>query len=181
MHLTTERLLIRDFDQADKLDLFRMIWQSNVVKFMQDWSAYAMQSDDLTNFIDYMQTKQSCIDVRINKRYGIELKTSGKLIGMIGMGLEETLNEVELAYFIDENYQNNGYASEALIALYDWCMQVSNLDYMILTIDKANKASCKVAEKAGFELFEERKPISHKQPNMISDKYYYYRKYLNSK
>lgn len=28
-------------------------------------------------------------------------------------------------------------------------------------------ASCKVAEKSGFELFEKRTPIGHKQPNMI--------------
>ena len=41
----------------------------------------------------------------------------------------------------------------------------------------ANEASCKVAERAGFELFEKRTPIGHKQPNMESDSYFYYRKY----
>ena len=96
---------------------------------------------------------------------------------MVGMGLEDTINEVEMAYFIDENYCGKGYATEALKALFEWCMQVSDIQYMILTIDCANKASCKVAEKAGFELFEKRTPISHKQPNMVSDSYFYYRKY----
>ena len=57
------------------------------------------------------------------------------------------------------------------------CMKVSDLKYLILTIDEANEASCRVAERAGFELFEKRYPISHKQPNMESDCYYYYRKY----
>lgn len=33
--------------------------------------------------------------------------------------------------------------------------------------------------RAGFELFEKRYPLSHKQPNMESDCYYYFRKYRN--
>ena len=48
---------------------------------------------------------------------------------------------------------------------------------MVLTIDCANIASCRVAEKAGFQLFEKRTPINHNQPNMESDSYFYYRKY----
>lgn len=111
------------------------------------------------------------------KRYAVALKENELLIGTVGMGYEDTVNEVEMAYFIDEDYQGNGYATESLIALFDWCMEVSTLDYLILTIDCANLASCKVAEKSGFELFEKRTPISHKQPNMISDSYYYYSKY----
>jgi RimJ/RimL family protein N-acetyltransferase len=38
---------------------------------------------------------------------------------MVGMGLEDTLNEVEMAYFLDEEYQGNGYATEALNGLFD--------------------------------------------------------------
>ena len=114
-----------------------------------------------------------------NKRYAVTLKENDLFIGMVGMGLEDTLNEVEMAYFIDEAYQGRGYATEALLALFDWCMSVSDLPYMILTIDCANQASCRVAEKAGFELFEKRTPIGHKQPNMESDSYYYFRKYRN--
>ena len=81
-----------------------------------------------------------------------------------------------MAYFIDEAYQGNGYATESLTALFDWCMKVSELDYLILTIDCANTASCRVAEKSGFSLFEKRTPIDHRQPNMISASYYYFRK-----
>ena len=63
------------------------------------------------------------------------------------------------------------------VALFDWCMAVSSLNYMILTIDCANAASCRVAEKSGFMLFEKRTPIGHIQPNMVSDSYFYDRKY----
>ena len=68
---------------------------------------------------------------------------------------------------------------EAIITLFDWCMAVSDQLCMILTMDCANAASCCVAERTGFELFERRYPIGHRQPNMESDSYYYYRKYRN--
>ncbi len=177
MNIQTERIEIRDFEQKDKENLFKIVWQKNVVKYMRDWSENSPEPDSFTGYIDWHQSQKESTDVFVNKRYAITLKNSDELIGMVGMGLEETLNEVEMAYFIDEAYQKNGYATEALQALYAWCMEVSDLPYMILTIDCANEASCRVAEKAGFELFEKRTPIGHKQPNMQSDSYFYYRKY----
>ena len=123
------------------------------------------------------------------------LYVDGKAIGYIG-GLKNNTLELKDEMYHDSSlhcplgryqtifsvcilpeFQGHGYATEALMALFDWCMEVSDLKYMILTIDCVNEASCKVAERAGFELFEKRYPINHKQPNMESDCYYYYRKY----
>lgn len=99
-------------ERKDSNQLFKIVWQKNVVSFMRDWS---------------------------------------------------------------ENIPT----PESLEGLFNWCMGVSDLKYLILTIDCANEASCKVAQRAGFELFEKRYPHSHKQPNMESDCYYYFRKYRN--
>lgn len=144
---------------------------------MRDWSENNPSAESFNEYIDYHQSCKESKDIYENKRYAVALADTDELIGMIGMGIEDTLNEVEMAYFIDEEYQGKGYATESLSILVDWCFEVSDISYLILTIDCANEASCKVAEKAGFELFEKRTPISHKQPNMESDSYYYYRKY----
>ena len=61
------------------------------------------------------------------KRYAVAQKENDLLIGTVGMGFEDTVNEVEKAFFIDEDYQGNGYATESLIARFDWCMEVSTL------------------------------------------------------
>ena len=177
MIIETERLIIRDFQNNDKENLMKIIWQKNVVRFMKDWSENSTVEGRLSGYIDWLQTQKSSKDIYENKRYAVVLKETDELIGMVGMGLEDTLNEVEMAYFIDEGYAGNGYATEALKALYEWCISVSDVPYMILTIDCANTASCKVAEKAKFILFEKRTPLGHKQPNMESDSYYYYRRY----
>ena len=148
-----------------------------MLRFMRDWSENSPSPEAFKEYISWHQTQKNPIDIYENKRYAIALKESNLLIGSVGMGLENTVNEVEMAYFLDEDYQGKGYATEALSALFNWCMSVSEIPYMILTIDCANKASCKVAERAKFELFEKRTPIGHKQPNMESDSYFYYRKY----
>lgn len=38
MKIETERLVIRDLEQKDKEQLFRIVWQKDVVRFMRDWS-----------------------------------------------------------------------------------------------------------------------------------------------
>lgn len=78
---------------------------------------------------------------------------------------------------MSEKYQRNGYTTEAVNELVNWCFNVSHIKYLILTIDCANLSSCHLALKCGFELFEKRTPMGHKQPNMESDSYFYYRKY----
>lgn len=177
MLLETRRLRVRDLDFKDKENLFKIVWQKDVVRFMKDWSEDNPNLESFHNYINWHQQQKDSKDVYQNKRYAVVLKETDELIGMVGMGIEDTLNEVEMAYFTDEDYQGKGYATEALEALFEWCMGISKIPYMILTIDCTNTASCKVASKAGFELFEKRTPIGHEQPNMESDSYYYYRKY----
>ena len=84
---------------------------------------------------------------------------------------------ISAKYYMSEKHQRNGYTKEAIDALVKWCFEVSDVPYLILTIDCANEPSCNLAVKCGFELFEKRTPIGHKQPNMESDSYYYFRKY----
>lgn len=177
MLLKTDRLIIRDLERKDKDNLYKIVWQKNVVRFMRDWSEYNPSPESFNDYIDWHQSRKESKDIYENKRYAVALANTDELIGVVGMGIEDTLNEVEMAYFIDEDYQGKGYATEALSILLNWCFEVSDISYLILTIDCANEASCTVADKVGFELFEKRTPISHKQPNMESDSYYYYRKY----
>jgi RimJ/RimL family protein N-acetyltransferase len=177
MLIETERLIIRDFQPKYKENLMKIIWQKNVLRFMRDWSENSTVKGRLSGYIEWLQTQKESKDIYENKRYAVVPKETDELIGMVGMGLEDMLNEVEMAYFIDEDHAGNGYATEALKALYEWCISVSDIPYMILTIDCENTVSCKVAEKAQFKLFEKRTPIGHKQPNMESDSYFYYRRY----
>lgn len=177
MRIESKHIIIRDFQRKDAENLYWIVREKNIVRFMPDWSENIDSPESYFGYIDWHQTKKDSTDIYENKRYAIALPNTDEMIGMVGMGLEHTLNEVEVAYFMSEEYQRKGYTEEAINALVDWCFKVSDIKYLILTIDCANIPSCRLAEKCGFELFEKRTPISHTQPNMESDSYFYYRKY----
>lgn len=177
MRITTGDIVIRDFERKDAESIFKIVREKGIVRFMKDWSENGSCPQDYFGYIDWLQSQKDSTDVYKNKRYAIALKDTDEMIGMVGMGLEDTVNEVEVAYFMSEKHQRNGYTGEAVRALVKWCFDFSDLSYLILTIDCANVPSCRLAESCGFELFEKRTPIGHKQPNMESDSYYYYRIY----
>lgn len=175
MYIELNDIIIRDFERKDAETLYIIVREKEIARFMKDWSENSQTPEGFYGFIDWLQTQKYSTDIYENKRYAIALKDSDKLIGMVGMGLEDTLNEVEVAYFMSDEYKRKGYTKQAVEALCKWCFSVSEIQYLILTIDCANIPSCKLAEKCGFELFEKRTPIGHIQPNMESDSYYYYR------
>jgi RimJ/RimL family protein N-acetyltransferase len=177
MRLDAGPVLVRDFTRADAGRLFAIVHEPGIVRFMRDWSENAAAPEDFHGFIDWHQTQKDSTDIHLNKRYAIALAGSDELVGMVGMGLEETINEVEVAFFMSARHQGKGYAKAAVLALAAWCFAVSDIKYLVLTIDCANHASCRLAEACGFELYEKRTPIGHRQPNMESDSYFYYRRH----
>ncbi|MCW6078523.1 GNAT family N-acetyltransferase [Clostridium sporogenes] len=179
MKIETNHVIIRDFERKDAENLHRIVREKNIFRFMPDWAENGDSPQSYWGYIDWHQTEKNSTDIYKNKRYAIALPDTDEMIGMVGMGLEDTLNEVEVAYFMSEKYQRKGYTKEAINALVNWCFSVSDIKYLILSIDCANVPSCRLAEKCDFELFEKRTPIGHKQSNMESDSYFYYRKYRN--
>lgn len=177
MRIETKRIVIRDFERKDAKNLYRIVRENSILRFMPDWSENGDAPESYWRYIDWHQSQKDSTDVYENKRYVIALPNTDEMIGMVGMGIEDRLNEVEIAYFMSETYQRKGYTVEAVNELVNWCFSISDLKYLILTIDCANLASCNLAKKCDFELFEKRTPINHKQPNMESDSYFYFRKY----
>lgn len=83
----------------------------------------------------------------------IVLKETDELIGFIGLG-KCRCNDVEIGYEIREDYQNNGYATEAVSAAGEWGgsrLRECNAELKIIgKVEHENWASRKVLEKAGF-------------------------------
>lgn len=177
MNIKAENIIIRAFERKDAGNLCRIVREESILQFMPDWAENATSPEDCYEYIDWQQSQKDSTNVYENKRYAIALPDTDEMIGMVGMGTEETLNEVEVAYFMSEKHQCQGYTREAVTALVEWIFKVSDIPYLILAIDTANEPSCNLADKCGFDLFEVRTPIGHKQPNITSESYYYYRKY----
>ena len=63
MRLETERLIIRDLERKDQKQLYKIVWQKNVVRFMKDWSENSPSPESFDGYVDWHQTQKDSIDV----------------------------------------------------------------------------------------------------------------------
>ena len=104
----------------------------------------------------------------------VTLKANGKLIGMVGLGNKEEINnELEIAYFISKKFSDNGYISEAAKAMKEWAFHNLKLDYLIAIVELDNLPSQKVAEKCGFIKIKTRMILNSGETR--AKPFYYYR------
>lgn len=70
--------------------------------------------------------------------------------------LEPQSNDaIVIGYSMDNDYWNNGYATEGLQALLVWLRDVHHYQVVIAHVYTANSASIKLLERVGFEKFDE--------------------------
>ena len=62
---------------------------------------------------------------------------------------------MEIGYGIDEEYQNRGYATEAIAALVNMAIRYPGVQTVLFEIEKTNGPSKRVAEKLEARLVEE--------------------------
>ena len=80
----------------------------------------------------------------------IELKDGTHIGELCFKGIDES-GSTETGYGIAENYQNCGYATEAVCTVVDWALKQNAVCCVTAEVDKDNTASIRVLEKSGFE------------------------------
>ncbi len=80
--------------------------------------------------------------------WGITLKESGALIGMIDVRIESHAN---LGYVLARPYWNRGFMTECVRAIADWALSQEEICRVWAVCDVENVASARVLEKAGME------------------------------
>ena len=84
--------------------------------------------------------------------WGLELKTSGELIGICGLTKRDTLDDVDLGFALLEKHWRKGYAREAAEATLEYGERELGLARIIAITSPLNDASCTLLEKLGFHL-----------------------------
>ena len=69
MRIETDRLVIRDLEQKDKEQLFKIVWQKEVIRFMRDWSEHIPSAESLTGYVDWHQTQKESTDMLIGIKH----------------------------------------------------------------------------------------------------------------
>ena len=98
-------------------------------------------------------------DAREGRAFSFAIWHGENLIGQISLGgvLYGAMRGGHIGYWIDQSYANKGYTTAAVKLLTDFAFSVIKLHRIEINLRPENKASRKVAEKAGY-IFEGDRP-----------------------
>gem|GEM_PF-209028 len=148
MRIETERLILRPFAETDAAAFSYISSRPIAAHFMSDM--VMKTEEEALDFIRWLSNEK--FDVKVPcVLLAIEHKPSGKCIGFIGVAPKpEINNEIEILFEIADEYQNNGYATEAGKAIIWWAFEKAGQNLLSAIVKPDNKASCRVMEKLGF-------------------------------
>ncbi len=140
--IDTPRLTLRTMTPDDIPGLREWMSDKSIYKY---WGKSAGKTDKDPSLLFAKQEKPTK-----SFHLGIEHKESGKIIGEIWVYLIENNRMAKLACRIAESYQGNGYATETLRAIVDFCFTHTELQRLWSDVDVRNVSSWRVMEKCGF-------------------------------
>lgn len=152
--IDTENLLLRYFSMNDAEKVYSMSIEEGMKKWIPD-QVYK-NLEEAEEVIEYLCSQYlRRPDPRKSPFVlGIELKNNNELIGHIGLSPLE--DDVEIGYAIEDKHQGKGYATEAVKAMSEWALKSISLSSVLAVVASENANSCRVLEKAGYGLIEEK-------------------------
>jgi len=146
--IETPSLLLRRFTASDASTVYRQsqeesarIWLRNQV-----YRDEAHAASGLDFLISQYETTRDPGNFPLV--LGVQLKSSGELIGHVG--LSPLFNSVEVRFAIEQSQQRKGFASEAVRAMCTWAKGEFRIAEIIGVTDPKNVASQRTLLRAGF-------------------------------
>ena len=168
--LETERLIIRKFNENDLNEFETLLDIPEVI-------GWQMQKNRAKDFLQWHISNYNKMDIISGIIcFGIFDKCN-KILGAVGAGKHDDLNETEIFYNLLPLERGNGFATEAVKKITEWAMENYEIPYIIGTIGVENLKSQKILERCGYEYINEQTLLVHITNEKYKFKYYrYYRK-----
>lgn len=143
--LKSNRLVLRRFKEQDAKEIYE---------------GFINQKD----FLYYANKKQRTLEEEIKSLKGIDkkynnleyynwlitLKSNNKIIGAINLNVDNFNESLEFNYAIDDRYKGNGYMTEALNLVKDYCINEIKVNRLYGGCELNNIGSKRVMEKCNF-------------------------------
>ncbi len=147
MRIVTERLILRPPTLKDAEDIAQNANRIDVSRYLA-LVPYPYRVKDARDFIKLRRKKAT----RNPYNFGITLKHSGKLVGMIGFtGFNKFSDKAEVGYWLGKKYWRQGITAEALKAMVRFAFRKLKLVRLQADVFVENKASAKLLKKIGFK------------------------------
>ena len=117
----------------------------------------AENASHLPSYFEMVRTLNS--EARSGRSFSFAIWHQRNLIGQISLGgvIYGAMRGGHIGYWIDKNYANKGFTTQAVMAVTDYSFSVLNLHRIEINVRPENAASKRVAEKAGY-IFEGERP-----------------------
>jgi RimJ/RimL family protein N-acetyltransferase len=169
MKLTTNRLVIREFEKKDIPVLIENINDLEVSQYLL-LVPYPYRLKDANWWINKCQ-EEAKKKPRATYDFAIELKSEKRLVGGIGLNHADYFqNTIEIGFWLGKRYWKQGIMSEAITAMLDFAFDKLKMNRINWYAYADNVASNALAKKMGF-VFEgtRRKAARAKSTGKIHD------------
>jgi [ribosomal protein S5]-alanine N-acetyltransferase len=142
--LETTRLILRPYREEDVKELLPLIGAREVAATTLR-IPHPYSEKDAREFIVMMQHDSE------NVRRAVTLRSDGRIVGGVGLHLNEKYRHAELGYWIGVPYWGRGYATEAAAALIHYGFEELQLHRIFANHFGHNPASGRVLKKLGMK------------------------------
>lgn len=174
-NLETPRLILKPIEPSDIADIYEIAKEK---KSIEDFQYVAHSLNDVQAWLAPSLQSPASLIWTIRKKENT--------IGLFEVYLEAEYSSVEtnvcrVGYFLDFREHNQGYATEALLAVIDWLFTNTPIERIEAGVTLHNVPSYRVLEKAGF-IRDHVIAGNWKWYDKVYDSaYYYLLKHLSSK
>ena len=142
--LETERLYLKKIDVSYAKDLYDNIYHD--IDYYKYYYSVAFE-----NFEEYQKLIETYAEYYLKGNYfrwGLVLKETNEMIGMVQLHGKDTLNDsCKLGYTLGKKYQGNGYMKEALEKIIDFTFTSLPVHRIEAEVVTENKKSLKLVKK----------------------------------
>lgn len=150
--LDTKRLFLREIQNSDFDDLYRMNSDSLIMKYVGDGSTRSEQQmrNELEMLISHY-TRKPGLGI-----WATILKATNTFVGASGLVYYDNTPEIEIGYRMLKEHWNKGYATEASLGLLNYGFRTLGLRKIVSSAHVENFASRRVMEKIGMNYVDNR-------------------------
>jgi RimJ/RimL family protein N-acetyltransferase len=149
--LEGERVVVRPWEDDDSDDLWDAIDSSR--EHLEAWMPWVDRYRNPDNALEYCRRSRARWLLRDDLPVAIVERATGRVVGGSGIHRPDwTYRLFEIGYWLREDAQGRGYASEAVQLLARMAFDTLDANRVELRIDTRNISSLRVAERLGFVL-----------------------------
>lgn len=160
--LHTERLHLRELSQEDAAFFLELVNTRGWLNNIGDRKVYTLH--DASNYIKNRVMRS--YETNQFGMWGMELKSTGEVIGMCGLVKRPELDEVDIGFALLPAYYRKGYTLEAAKAVMNYAKIDLKLPKVVAICNTDNQASLALLQQLGLSI--------QKKINMEGQKTVYY-------